>query len=288
MNAEVVPTARGPVEVAGAGAGPAVMLIHGMPGSWRQAIPLAEDLAPHHTVLLPSRPGYGRTPLRSGRTPDEQADLYAATLDALGISRAAVVGISGGGPSALAFAQRHPEGAQSLALLCALAAHLITVPRSMRVAAALPPLARAARALHLRRERRVLADPALLDSRLATDLTAEEAALAAEDAAVRADLVRFLQGHVDAPSGVAGLLNDTRQLRSAARTGPQPTDRIACPTLVLHGDADAVVPVAHAEHHAAAIAGASLHVFPRSSHVFVLTHRREVSALLRPLVASGP
>ena len=97
-------TARGPVQVASHGSGPALLVAHGMPGDWRQARLLAEDLAQDYRVLLVTRPGYGRTPLRSGRTPAAQADLYAALLDALGLDRAVVLGISGGGPSAYAFA----------------------------------------------------------------------------------------------------------------------------------------------------------------------------------------
>jgi hypothetical protein len=43
-------------------------------------------------LLVPSRPGYLRTPLESGRTPEDQADLYAAMLDSLEIERAAHLG----------------------------------------------------------------------------------------------------------------------------------------------------------------------------------------------------
>ena len=36
-------------------------------------------------VITPSRPGYGRTPLSSGKTSAEAADLLAALLDELKI-----------------------------------------------------------------------------------------------------------------------------------------------------------------------------------------------------------
>jgi pimeloyl-ACP methyl ester carboxylesterase len=42
-----------------------------------------------YRLLAVSRPGYLGTPLSSGRDPREQADLFAALLDALGIDRVA-------------------------------------------------------------------------------------------------------------------------------------------------------------------------------------------------------
>ncbi|MEX2394604.1 MAG: alpha/beta fold hydrolase, partial [Actinomycetota bacterium] len=84
VRVDVVRTSAGPVEAATAGEGPAALLIHGIPGSWRQCIPLAEDLD-GFKVVLPSRPGYGRTPVRTGRSYAAQADAFAALLDSLGI-----------------------------------------------------------------------------------------------------------------------------------------------------------------------------------------------------------
>lgn len=47
--------------------------------------------------IIPSRPGYLRTPLSVDRTPKEQAEALAALLDTLKIDKVAVVGGSGGG-----------------------------------------------------------------------------------------------------------------------------------------------------------------------------------------------
>ena len=60
-------------------------------------------------VITPSRPGYGRTPLSSGKSHEEAADLMAALLDELNIEKVVVYGISGGGPTTLNFALRHPD-----------------------------------------------------------------------------------------------------------------------------------------------------------------------------------
>lgn len=278
LSARLRVTARGPVEAAVTGEGPAVVLVHGIPGSWRQAVPLALDLAAAHTVVLPSRPGYGTTPLSTGCTPVEQAGAYAALLDTLGIERAAIIGISGGGPSALAFAQHHPDRATALVLCCAVAAHIIELPFGMKAMALLPLPARPLAALSRWRGRRELRNPVALGRRLRRELTADEHDRYLHDPTVREDLVGFLQSHLDAPPALAGLRNDVRQLARAAAAGPEPTDRVQLPTLVLHGADDSVVPLAHASDHAARIPGAVLDVYDAAGHAFLLTRRPETSA----------
>lgn len=67
-----------------------------------------------------SRLGYDATPANVGRTAQEAADAIAALLERLKIARAAVIGISAAGPTALAFAQRHPEQVDRLVLESAL------------------------------------------------------------------------------------------------------------------------------------------------------------------------
>lgn len=265
-----------------------MVLVHGIPGSWRQAVPLARDLAERYTVILPSRPGYGRTPVKSGRAPVDQADLYAALLDALGHTEpAGVVGISGGGPSALAFAQRHPGRTSSLVLACAVAAHLIDVPTALRIAVALPPLAHAASVAARRRQRSVLANREKLDRRISGELTADERARLERDPAIRSDLEAFLRSHADAPAGIAGLRNDARQLRLARQIGPAPAGRVTARTLVLHGDEDTVVSLDHAQFHADTIAGARLQIFPGAGHVFLLTRRAEATSSIRKHLGAG-
>ncbi|MBI4728064.1 MAG: alpha/beta hydrolase [Acidobacteria bacterium] len=276
----VVSTSRGPVEAARAGAGPCVLAIHGTPGSWRQPFVLAEDLSDRFLVLSPSRPGYGRTPLSAGRTPDEQADALAALLDALRIESAAVVGISGGGPAAVAFARRYPGRTRALALLCALAAHLVRLPRALRWTTEPPGIGEAAAALGRAVARRRLASPRALDRQMARGLTPDERERASSDPRVRDDLVAFARTHLDAPAGLAGLRNDLAQARAARAGGPRSLE-VAAPTLVVHGEADDVVSLSHARYHADAIPGATLKTFPGAGHVFMITRRRESSELLR-------
>jgi pimeloyl-ACP methyl ester carboxylesterase len=285
LEVEVAQTGRGSVEYARAGSGPAVLLIHGTPGSWRQLVPLARDLVDRHTVLLPSRPGYGRTPSGSGRTPSEQAALYAALLDSLELREpVGVIGVSGGGPSALAFAQEHAARTDALALLCALAPHLMPIPLSVRVVAAMPPVATPFSALKRRRKRGILLDATRIDSQITRDLTADERMRLAAGSRLRDDLVDYLHSHAEAPAGLRGLANDAKQMH-AARGRPQPADAVRAPTLLLHGDADSVVPITHMHHHASVMPHAKVEVFADAGHIFTLTRRAETTAAVRSHLA---
>ena len=118
----IAQTACGPIEYAERGRGSAVLLVHGAGGGWDQGIEIAEALAAAgHRVVAVSRFGYLRTPLPGDASPQAQADAHACLLDALGIERAAVIGISAGGPSSMQFAIRHPARTSGLVLLVALA-----------------------------------------------------------------------------------------------------------------------------------------------------------------------
>ncbi len=114
----VVETAVGPVEYQIIGQGRAVLYAHGTPGGFDQGLAFARMLGGEQCMLIsPSRPGYLHTPLTAGASPAEQADLYAALLDTLGIKQASIIGFSGGGPSALQFALRHPDRCRGLAMI---------------------------------------------------------------------------------------------------------------------------------------------------------------------------
>ena len=116
-RATMLETERGPIQVAREGDGPKVMSIHGSPGGFDQGLVWARQLRDGGRELIaPSRPGYLRTLLDSGRSPAQQADLYAAMLDALHIDKVTVLGISSGGPSAVHFAARHPSRTNALLL----------------------------------------------------------------------------------------------------------------------------------------------------------------------------
>lgn len=94
----------------------AVVVFHG--GHMRAGLKLGEEIfAELGYVLTPSRPGYGRTSVRTGGSPTGFADATNELCRHLGIAEvAAVVGVSGGGPTAIAMAARHPALVRRLIL----------------------------------------------------------------------------------------------------------------------------------------------------------------------------
>jgi pimeloyl-ACP methyl ester carboxylesterase len=86
---ETVKTARGPIEIGRAGAGPPVLFVHGAPGGADSSLAMGQFLvSAGFEVIAPPRPGYLGTPLAGRSAIDEQADLLAALTDALDHDRA--------------------------------------------------------------------------------------------------------------------------------------------------------------------------------------------------------
>src|SRR3970040_928827 len=116
MPQEIAQTAKGLIEYRLEGSGPTVVVLNG--GHCSRASRLSHEHLTEHgfSVLTPSRPGYDDTPANVGKTAQAAADALAALLDTLQIPMADVIGISAAGPTALAFAQRHPGKIRKLIL----------------------------------------------------------------------------------------------------------------------------------------------------------------------------
>ena len=88
------------------------MLHHGTPGAAVVYLPAVATAARHDLRLVTySRPGYGRSTAKPGRTVGDAADDVAAILDTLGAGPFVTIGWSGGGPHALACSALWPAGA---------------------------------------------------------------------------------------------------------------------------------------------------------------------------------
>lgn len=117
-GSQVAETSCGPIEYAVAGHGQPVMVVHGAGGGFDQGMLFADAL--QHSgfqAIAMSRFGYLRTPLPKDASAAAQADAHACLLDALGIDRAAFIGVSAGAPSSMQFALRHPQRTAALILL---------------------------------------------------------------------------------------------------------------------------------------------------------------------------
>jgi pimeloyl-ACP methyl ester carboxylesterase len=104
--------------VATAGAGPAVVLLHGFPHTWQVWREIIEPLSGRFRVIAPDLRGFGAsTRAPEGYDAGTLADDLAGILNALGAPEAAVVGIDAGAPVAVLFALRSPERVRRLAVM---------------------------------------------------------------------------------------------------------------------------------------------------------------------------
>jgi 2-hydroxy-6-oxonona-2,4-dienedioate hydrolase len=122
QGSTLVATRCGPIEVQEAGEGVPLLMIHGSGGGHDQGMAWTRPLTQHGIrVIAMSRFGYLRTPRPADASPQAQADAHVCLLDALGIDKAAVMGVSAGAPSALQTAIRHPERVTALVLVVPIA-----------------------------------------------------------------------------------------------------------------------------------------------------------------------
>ena len=95
-----------------------LLRLQGTPGSRLSIPPLHQEWVQQRLrVIMTDRPGFGLSTRLPERRVIDIADDYAALLDELQLDAVAVVGISGGGPHALAFAVRHPDRVLALSIV---------------------------------------------------------------------------------------------------------------------------------------------------------------------------
>lgn len=229
---------------------PAVLVVHGTPGGYDQARVMAAGLQLQaFRIVSVSRPGYLRTPLTSGATPEAQADLYAEVLDALGVSDAIVIAVSGGGPAAIQFALRHPERCARLVLLEA----LVQTFTERAMYSALAPTARIGKWFGEKMSQHDAVIAAYLLVAPATDATR-----AVISSSARFDLRR------------AGYEVDMALFEDVP---DYPLEQISAPTLVIHGTDDTDVPFEQAQTAATRIPNARLVPVEGADHLTLWRHR---------------
>ncbi len=182
-------------------------------------------------------------------TLDDMAEDASALLGALGIQRAHIVGASMGGMIAQLFAVNHPEKLLSLTSIMSTTGN-----------PSLPPAKPDAMAVLTNRP--TTADPNILvDFGVRAARTIGSPAYPASEerlrARVRADYERSFSPHGAMRQMAAVIGGGDRRERLS---------HISAPTLVIHGDADPLVPVEGGRDTAAAISGAELLVIPGMGH----------------------
>lgn len=105
------------------GKGTPLVLVHGFPldsSSWNELIPYLKD---HFDLILPDLRGFGKsTTVEAPYTLSDMADDLAGLLDDLGVEKTALAGHSMGGYISLAFAKKYPQRVSGLGLIASQAA----------------------------------------------------------------------------------------------------------------------------------------------------------------------
>jgi len=233
-----------------AGVGEPVLLIMGFGGDHTAWGFQVGAFAARHRVIAFDNRGAGQTeaPDRPYTTRLMAADTLAL-MDALGIERAHVVGVSMGGMIAQELALAHPERVRSLHLGCTLArpdAYMLalnTAWRDMRIG-------------------------------LGRDQTLRTLALwlfAPTTYAERPDLVEMLLQNALAnpyPQSVVGFLRQGEAIDT--HDAIDRLEAIRCPTLVSVGEEDILVPPRFSRDIAKRIPGAELRLVPGAGHCYFL------------------
>lgn len=113
------------LNVALAGEGPAVLLLHGFPHTWQLWTHVLDGLAGRYRVIAPDLRGCGASARTAGGY--DAGTLAAdaeALLDALGETSATVVGIDAGTPPAFLLAMRRPDLVRRLVVMESLVGRL--------------------------------------------------------------------------------------------------------------------------------------------------------------------
>jgi pimeloyl-ACP methyl ester carboxylesterase len=260
-----------------AGEGPPIVLVHGITGRSDQWEPAIEHLAAEHTVLAPDLLGHGESAKPRG---DYSLGAYASavrdTMVALGLERATIVGHSLGGGIAMQFAYQFPERCERLVLVS-----------SGGLGREVHPLLRAA---------------TLPGSELVLPLLTHGRVLLAGEAIGRALGFLRLQAGTDLAEIARGFgsLGDAEarsafieSMRAVLDPGGQRVsalDRLylaeSLPSLIVWGEADPVIPVAHGRAAHRAMPGSRLELLDGVGHFPQLERPFEFARLLAEFVAT--
>lgn len=258
------------IELGGEQASQTLVFVHGLSGCWANWLEQLPVFAADHRVIALDLPGFGSSPMPDG---DISIARYARLLDGLleqlGVAAAAVVGNSMGGFIAAELAIAFPQRVERLVLVSAAGITTHAHPGTMRV---LPAIRRA--------ERIIAMSGAWVASR--SDTVARRARL--RDATL--NVVMRHPGRL--PAALAA-----EQLRGAGKPGfmqalaatigyevRERLPEIACPTLIVWGDSDRLIPVRDADVFAELIPDSRKVVFEDTGHLAMLERPAAFNSLL--------
>jgi 3-oxoadipate enol-lactonase len=230
------------------GEGEPVLLIMGLGlsgGAWWRTVPV---LARRLRVITFDNRGVGSSRAFShAYTTDAMADDAATVLEAAGVERAHVYGISLGGMVAQKLALRHPERVRSLVLGA-------TSPGGPRAVRPEPEVA-----AFFRRRLRMAPEEA---ARASVPINYGPRCREAHLDRIEEDIVQRLAHPFSSSAYRAQLFAAAWHNSLGALSG------ISVPTLVVHGQLDRVIPVANAHLIADRVPGARLRILEEAGHLY--------------------
>lgn len=254
--------------------GPAVVFLHGLAGCWQNWLQNILPLAADHRVIALDLPGFGASPMPSEPiSVSGYARLVVELLNALGIARATIVGNSMGGFVGCEMAIRFAPRVERLVLVAGAGLSLC----------------------HMRHERR-RGPRARIENLLFFGLgrLARHSDLVVRSRRLRRGLLLLVVAHPERLSGA--LIRE--QAHGAGKPGFDDAleamtaypirDRlgeIACPTLIVWGQEDRLVPVRDASEFQWLILDARTTVYPETGHMVMLERPERFNADLRAFIA---
>lgn len=235
---------------------PAVILVHGYSASLHTWDDWARQLRKDYRVIRLDLPGHGLS--RCLDNDEIGIEQFVASVDRLAgsleVDRFTLVGNSMGGHTAWAYALQHPEKLDGLVLVDA--AGWLDEPGEGEGQPFIFKLLRNGLARSVIRDLDMSAlirsglEDSFADPEFVTDEMVERYSALSRAPCHRDALLTLMSGAT------------LRVLASKERLAA-----ITTPTLIMHGDTDNLIPVAHAHKFADAIPGAELIIYPQTGHI---------------------
>jgi len=251
------------------GSGPPLLMIMGMGGqasSWGE--PFLAKLRPQFTIVRFSNRGTGSTDKPGGEYSIRLlAEDAAGLLQGLGIPKAHVLGISLGGMIAQELVLNHPQVVQGLVLGCTTcgARRGVTMPAET--------VARFGGIVNLPMKERI---KQFWNITITPEFIKTGAAF----------LDAIIAKHIDTPTPLETF---ARQMGAGqAFDSYDRLSQIEAPTLIIHGDRDALIPAGNADVLASRIDGAQLRIVPGVGHMFFWEKPEESANAIVEFLAKIP
>jgi pimeloyl-ACP methyl ester carboxylesterase len=252
-----------------------LVFVHGLSGCWANWLEQLPVLADDHRVIALDLPGFGASPMPDGEISiARSARLLDGLLDQLGVDAAALVGNSMGGFIAAELAISFPQRVERLVLVSAAGITTHAHPGAMRVVPA------------MRRVERIIA------------MSGAWAASRSDSVARRSRLREVALNVVVRHPGRLPAALAAEQIRGAGKPGflqgleatigydvRERLPEIACPTLIVWGASDRLIPVADAEVFAELIPDSRKVIYDDTGHMAMLERPAAFNTLLGDFLA---